>query len=205
MRRLTKKIPDPSLNQHTISFTYNPTGLPQVMDELASGSVTRTYAYGLQRISENQLISGTWKPSFYGYDGHGDVRLLTNTAGTVTDTYQYDAFGNQIASTGSTPNNFLFSGEQFDSSVGSLYLRARYYRLPTGRFLTMDPDEGSILNPATLHKYVYTRNNGDVGVGVFQRELRSRCARNLFWHSFAADSKLVNSGLPRSFTNKGSV
>src|SRR6266699_2461612 len=117
----------------------NPTGLPQVLDELVNGSVTRTYAYGLQRMSENQLVGSTWTPSFYGYDGHGNVRFLMNTAGAATDTYQYDAFGNTIASTGTTPNNFLFGGEQFDSSVGSLYLRARYYRLPTGRFLTMDP------------------------------------------------------------------
>ena len=73
--------------------TLNPTGLPQVLDETVNGAVTRTYAYGLQRISENQLISGTWTPSFYGYDGHGNVRFLTNSAGTVTDTYQYDAFG----------------------------------------------------------------------------------------------------------------
>ncbi len=32
----------------------NPTGLPQVMDELnGSGVVTRTYTYGLQRIGED--------------------------------------------------------------------------------------------------------------------------------------------------------
>ena len=58
-----------------------------------NGSVTRTYAYGLQRISENQLNGSTWTPSFYGYDGHGNVRFLTGSAGTVTDTYQFDAFG----------------------------------------------------------------------------------------------------------------
>jgi hypothetical protein len=50
------------------------TGLTQVMDEVANGAVTKTYAYGLQRISENQLIGGAWTPSFYGYDGHGNVR-----------------------------------------------------------------------------------------------------------------------------------
>ena len=49
--------------------TLSPTGLPQVLDETVNGAVTRTYAYGLQWISENQLISGTWTPSFYGYDG----------------------------------------------------------------------------------------------------------------------------------------
>lgn len=87
--------------------TANPTGLPQVMDELQDGAVTRTYAYGLERISENQLIGGTWTLSFYGYDGHGSVRFLTNTAGSLTDTYNYDAFGKYISSTGSTPNEFL--------------------------------------------------------------------------------------------------
>lgn len=35
------------------------------MDELVNGAVTRTYTYGRQLISENQLISGTWTPSFY--------------------------------------------------------------------------------------------------------------------------------------------
>ncbi len=44
--------------------SLNPTGLPQVIDETVSGAVTRTYAYGLQRISENQKISSTWTPSF---------------------------------------------------------------------------------------------------------------------------------------------
>ena len=70
------------------------------MDEVVDGSVTRTYAYGLQRVSENQKISGTWTPSFYGYDGHGNVRFLTNGSGAVANTYQFDAFGNQIASAG---------------------------------------------------------------------------------------------------------
>ena len=66
--------------------TVNPTHLPQVPDETVNGSVTRTYAYGLQRISENQLNGSTWMPGFYRYDGHGNVRFVTNSASTVTDT-----------------------------------------------------------------------------------------------------------------------
>ena len=73
--------------------TLNPTGYSQVLDELVSGAVTKTYTYGLQRISENQLSGSTWTPTFYGYDGHGNVRFTTNTAGTVGKTYQFDAFG----------------------------------------------------------------------------------------------------------------
>jgi len=101
--------------------SLNPTGYAQVIDELVSGAVTRTYAYGLQRISENQKISGTQTASFYGYDGHGNVRFLTASGGTATDTYVYDAFGLPITTTGTTPNNFLYSGEQYDSALGMYY------------------------------------------------------------------------------------
>jgi YD repeat-containing protein len=34
--------------------------------------------------------------SYYLYDGHGSVRALADTSGNVTDTYDYDAFGNLI-------------------------------------------------------------------------------------------------------------
>jgi YD repeat-containing protein len=56
-------------NTKSLFDALNPTGLPQILDEITTGSVTRTYVYGLQRISENQLINGTWTPTFYGYDG----------------------------------------------------------------------------------------------------------------------------------------
>jgi len=129
------------------------------MDELVSGAVTRTYTYGRQLISENQFIGSTWTPSFYGYDGHGNARFLTNAAGTITDTYAFDAFGAQIASTGTTPNPYLYSGERFDSALNLYQLRARYYNMLTGRFETMDPYSGNIFDPGTLHKYLYTRDN----------------------------------------------
>jgi RHS repeat-associated protein len=139
--------------------TLNPTKLAQVVDETVNGSVTRTYAYGLQRISENQLAGNTWTPSFYGYDGHGNVRFLMNTAGAVTDTYQYDAFGMPIASTGTTANNFRYSGEWSDSSIGLYHLRARHYNQATGRFWTRDPAEykaccGSC-SPLGFNSYIY--------------------------------------------------
>ena len=133
----------------------NPTGYPQVFDELTASTVTRTYTYGLQRISENQVIDNVWTPSFYGYDGFGTVRQLTNTAGAVTDTFEYDAFGNAITHTGTTPNNYLYRGEQYDPDLNLYYLRARYYNPQTGRFMSRDPEEGDITIPSTLHKYLY--------------------------------------------------
>jgi RHS repeat-associated protein len=140
-------------------MVYDVDGYAQVLDELVSGAVTKTYTYGLQRISENQLVGSTWTPSFYGYDGHGNVRFLTSTTGVLGNTYQYDAFGMPIASAGTTANTYLYSGERFDQNIGLYHLRARYYNQATGRFETMDPELGRIFDARTLHKYVYTRDN----------------------------------------------
>jgi RHS repeat-associated protein len=135
--------------------TQNPTGYAQVVDELQSGAVTRTYSYGLERISEIQPINSTLTTSFYGYDGHGSVRFLTNSAGAVTDSYDYDAFGNLINSSGSTPNNYLFAGEQYDPALSLYYNRARYLNTSTGRFWSTDTYEGKDKEPPSLQRYSY--------------------------------------------------
>jgi RHS repeat-associated protein len=139
--------------------TNNHTNHAQVVEELVSGSVVRQYTYGHDLISQRQLIAGDWKQSFYGYDGHGSVRYLTNEAGAVTDTYTYDAFGKLIAQTGTTPNDYLYAGEQFDANVGFYYLRARYYNNDTGRFITTDSFFGNVFEPISLHKYLYAHAN----------------------------------------------
>jgi RHS repeat-associated protein len=75
-------------------------------------------------------------------------------AGSVV-TYDYDAFGNLIHSTGSTPNNYLFAGEQFDPDLNLYYNRARYLNTSTGRFWSADTFEGESNDPLSLHKYLY--------------------------------------------------
>lgn len=139
--------------------TANPTGYAQVVDELQSGTVSRTYSYGLERIDENQVLNSSWTASFYSYDGHGSVRQLTNSAGAVTDNYDYDAFGNLINSTGSTPNNYLFAGEAYDSALGLYYNRARDLNTQTGRFMSMDTVEGDTQDPLSLHRYIHAEQD----------------------------------------------
>jgi RHS repeat-associated protein len=125
------------------------------LEETSGGTVQRVYTYGLNRISQSQ-VSGT---SFYGYDGHGSVRILTDATGAVTDRYDYDAFGNIISQVGSTPNVYLYSGEQNDPNLGFYYLRARYLNVSTGRFVTMDTFGGDRQSPLSLHKYLYSSGN----------------------------------------------
>jgi RHS repeat-associated protein len=133
----------------------NPTGYAQVVEEIEGGALRRVYTYGLARIGQRQSAGGLWRPSFYGYDGQGSVRFLTDATGVVTDTYDYDAFGNLLSSTGSTPNRYLYAGEQYDAAAGMTYLRARYMNPAVGRFWTMDSFEGAARRPASLHKYTY--------------------------------------------------
>lgn len=138
----------------------NPTGFPQVAEEISgTGAVGRIYTYGLQLLSENQVANNTWTPSFYLYDGMKTVRALTNAVGAVTDTYEYDAFGNSFTVSGSTPNNYLYRGEQFDTDLGLYYFRARYYNPLTGRFVSQDPYAGQLFDPKSLHRYQYGKAN----------------------------------------------
>ena len=76
--------------------------------------------------------------------------------GNITDTYDYDAFGNVTHQTGTTPNEFLFAGEQYDSSLHLYYNRARYLNTSTGRFWTMDTYADDSFVPPSLHRYLYT-------------------------------------------------
>jgi len=137
----------------------NPTGYAQVVEEVGANGVQRRYTYGLQRISQTQLLNGAWTTSFYGYDGFGSVRQLTDPTGAVTDTYDYDAWGNAVNATGSTPNVYRYRGEQYDPDLNLYYLRARYFNPLAGRFLTRDPADGEIEIPQTLHKYLYVGGN----------------------------------------------
>jgi RHS repeat-associated protein len=137
----------------------NLTGFPQVVAETSSDGSTRAFVYGLSRVSQMQATpSGNGSAtSFYVYDGRGSVRALANPSGATTDTYDYDAFGNLIHRTGTTANNLLFAGEQFDPALGLYYNRARYYDERRGRFWTMDTHGARAGDSQSLNKYLYTR------------------------------------------------
>ncbi|MCP4138554.1 MAG: hypothetical protein GY754_46780, partial [bacterium] len=128
----------------------------QVLEERGdNGTLTVSYIYGDDLISQHRNEAA----SYYHYDAQQSVRQLTNDAGIVTDAYVYDAFGVLINGEGSTENNYLYAGEQFDAAVGLYYLRARWMNQQNGRFTSMDPFVGDYMAPESLHKYSYAKNN----------------------------------------------
>jgi RHS repeat-associated protein len=143
----------------------NPSGYAEVLEEFTSinsqpSALNRVYVYGQALISQtliNPITQSASIISYYGYDGHGNVRYLTDINGNLTDIYDYDAFGNLIDSTGVTPNKYLYCDEQFDSDIGLYYNRARYLNTDSGRFWSKDKYDGDSQSPLSLHRYLYTR------------------------------------------------
>jgi RHS repeat-associated protein len=128
----------------------------QVLEEYSpSGTVQVAYVYGLDLISQTQ--GGA--TSYFHTDGLGSTRVLTDSTGNVLNSYNYNPFGEILNSSGTTNNKYLFAGEQFDSTLGDYYLRARFYDPNSGRFTRRDSYEGSLSNPLSLHRYTYAHNN----------------------------------------------
>ena len=151
---------------------------------LPAPSLATVYVYGDDLISQTQLALAGNTTHIYHYDGLGTTRALSaynvDTAGnpvtsgpnahaSITDRYAYTAFGEPDPAgtsgntTGSTDNNYRYTGEQLDPNLGFYYLRARYMDPRSGRFLGMDAWMGSDGQPLSLHKYLYAYANPVMG------------------------------------------
>jgi RHS repeat-associated protein len=146
----------------------NPTGYPQVLEELVldgnSLVTVRSCTYGHTILQQDLLTESadgqlTWLLRFHGADALGSTRYLTDLDATLTDTWDYDAFGNVIQRSGHSPNQHLFAGEWLDPHLGLYHLRARDYCPDTGRFWTPDPFAGFLDQPGTRHPYLFALND----------------------------------------------
>ncbi len=90
---------------------------------------------------------------------HSDIKNSveqTSTSQTVSASKQYDAFGNEVSSSGSWQGPFQYGGAfgyHTDTDYGLKHLGARYYDPTTGRFLSRDPIKDG------RNWYVYCDNN----------------------------------------------
>jgi len=143
----------------TTRFLVDPastTGVSQVLSEYdASATQTAEYTFGHQILSQNRGGAR----HYYHQDASRNVRLLTDSAGNASDTYNYQAFGPELSRAGTTVNPYQFAGDRFESASGLLYLRARFYDPATGRFISRDPYTGTQNTPVSLHRYLYANAN----------------------------------------------
>jgi RHS repeat-associated protein len=122
-----------TVSSTTTPFTYDTAeGLPLITDD-----GTNAYIYGPGGMLIEQ-VNGT-TATYVHQDQLGSTRLLTDAAGTVVGTYQFDAYGNTTSHTGTATTPMQYAGQYLDSESGLYWMRARYYDASTGQFLSRDP------------------------------------------------------------------
>ena len=133
-------------------------GLPQLaLERDGSGSLLRSYRYGLDLLSQTAGSSTAW----YHHDGLGSVTDVTDPTAVSLAWSEFYAYGKaRVAGSGSgapAVQPFAFTGEQLDAVTGLHHLRARQYDPSTGRFLSTDPVAPSLTHPYVA-QYVYAGN-----------------------------------------------
>jgi len=136
-----------------------------LMETNGSGTINEEYIYfNGERIARVDRPSGT--VHYYFSDELGSSSTLTDALGNVQERYYYYPYGGLVASIGSDPNHYLFTGKERDSETGNDYFGARYYGSGLGRFMTPDwaakptaVPYAMFGNPQSLNLYSYVNNN----------------------------------------------
>ena len=168
------------------NYTYRPDGLRHSIGDKVhvwdganivadvDGNDVVVYIRGINLIYANDGVK-----TYYHFNAHGDVVVLTNESGNKTKSYSYNAFGVEYNEATLDDNPFRYCGEYYDKETKTIYLRARYYNAEQGRFTQEDthwnvsnmiygddsdntvPDQSAILQSGNL--YAYCSNNPIIG------------------------------------------
>ena len=122
----------------TATSVYAYDGDNLIEETNSTGTVVARYEQ-TQNIDEPLAMLRSSATSYFHADGLGSITSLSNSAGSIANTYTYDSFGKLTASTGSLVNPFQYTARESDPETGLYYYRARYYDANVGRFLNEDP------------------------------------------------------------------
>ncbi len=129
--------------------------LPVVLQSKTGADATQyLYALGTRPLAQN---GGAWE--YLLPDALGSVRQIADANGNVTLAESYEPYGSVLNSSGSASSIFGFSGEQVDTYIKLLFLRARYMNPTLGIFLARDPWSGDELRPGSMNGFNYSLNN----------------------------------------------
>ncbi|WP_372846049.1 RHS repeat domain-containing protein, partial [Pontiella sp.] len=105
-------------------------------------SLTPQGAGGVGGLLSQATIDATTTNSYFtAYDANGNVTDLVDESGNLAAHYEYDAFGNQTASSGTIANSnpWRFSTKYWEPETGLLHYELRPYVPNFGRWLNRDP------------------------------------------------------------------
>ncbi|SHI84537.1 RHS repeat domain-containing protein [Aquimarina spongiae] len=100
-----------------------------------------TIVYGLNGMVAMKKSSNTATDQIYFFskDHLGSTRVMVRGDGTVTNYYDYDAYGTMIRSQQYEQLSYQYTGQEYDIGLGLHNYRARMYDSDTGIFYGMDP------------------------------------------------------------------
>ena len=131
--------------------------LPVVL-QAKTGANTTKYVYALGTRPLAHAERGTaWE--YLLADALGSVRQIVDADGNVTLAESYEPYGNVLSSTGTASSIFAYAGEQLDTYIKLLFLRARYYSPETGGFLSKDVWQGDYTRPQSFNGWSYVEGN----------------------------------------------
>lgn len=123
-----------------LDFIYDESGKPFAMiDQL--GALPKTYYYVLNL--------------------QGDVVKLVTESGAVAASYEYDAWGDILSSSGSKAeiNPLRYRGYYYDTETGFYYLQSRYYDPVTHRFINADSYSSTGQGIIGYNMFAYCNNS----------------------------------------------
>jgi RHS repeat-associated protein len=142
----------------TTKYIFDGNNVLQETDD--AGTVEADYTYVPGQYGRVISQHRDTESSFYHFDGIKNVRKLTDDSEVVSDEYTFDAFGNEVSSSGSTANSQRYKGRLLayhqdpEAAPQPQYaLHHRNYDPSTGVLTSRDPAE----DDSNLYRYV--KNN----------------------------------------------
>ena len=139
------------------TYTYNTNcKLSQLLTKTTNG-ITTKYVYGHGLIGEDECDEF----KTYHFDYRGSTVAITDECGNITDTFEYDTYGNVTEHLGDSFVIFGYNGRDgvVTDKNGLIYMRARYYSPEMRRFINADILHGQISDSTSLNRYSYVNGN----------------------------------------------
>jgi RHS repeat-associated protein len=158
-----------SMNSSAVSFQYDPYGRrsgktvvgvtvnylydgANVAQEISGGSpIANMLSGGIDEVFTRTDSAGTGS---FLTDALGSTLAITNGSGSTIASYAYATFGNTTVTSGSSTNEFQYTGRENDGT-GLYFNRGRYYSPTLQRFISEDP----IGISGGINLYAYVANN----------------------------------------------
>ena len=148
-------------------------GLNRVL-EADSGTIAADYTTTPEAYGDALSQHRSGDSSFYLWDGIRNVRQLTDGAEVVTDSYDFDGWGQSLGSSGSTASTQQWQGQSIayrkDADAGpevQYAMHHRNYNPKSGVFTAADPAKDDL----NLYRYVHNNPVNRQDPGGLQEEL----------------------------------